>query len=151
MPAGCDVFAHCCDPLAVPQPQRAACRAVGGHNEYFPRLWCPQGRYSLFGQLFFVPLSKSLRLLIHLGEPVATAATPYQYQYHLVALAMHAVLTYFLMAWTYGIGAASGLFVPCLAVGASAGRLAGQLATAALAALGAPPLATACRASPGTP
>lgn len=47
------------------------------------------------------------------------------------------------MTWTYGIGAASGLFVPCLAAGASAGRLAGQLATAVLARAGVIPAVVA--------
>ena len=35
---------------------------------FFRRLYCPEGQYSRYGQLFFTPLSKSLKLLVHLGE-----------------------------------------------------------------------------------
>ena len=37
---------------------------------HFPRLWCSEGQYSAGGQLFMVPLSQALRLVMHLGEPL---------------------------------------------------------------------------------
>ena len=37
-------------------------------DQYFRGLFCDEGEYSSYGQLFFAPLADSLKLLIHLGE-----------------------------------------------------------------------------------
>ena len=46
---------------------------VGEHQSRFsPQLWCPAGLYK-FGQLFFVPLSEALQIILHLGETLGAA------------------------------------------------------------------------------
>ena len=97
----------------------------GGKIEHFPQLYCDEGKYSVFGQLFFVPLSQALRLIIHLGESVPMGSPIFQYEVGLLILFF--AFSYCLMIWSYGIGAATGLFVPSLAVGATFGRLTGRL------------------------
>lgn len=93
-------------------------------KEYYPQLWCPKGQYSEFGQIFFVPLVQSLKLIMHLGEthPQETEnASPKQIRDS--ALMLYHGVIFVLMTWTYGVGAPSGLFVPCLTLGAAMGRL----------------------------
>jgi chloride channel 7 len=91
--------------------------------------------------VFFGPLSHALRVTIHLGEldppagvsPAAFAAA--------IAPRPGTLLTWALILWpltalTFGIGAATGVFVPSLATGAAVGRLVGQASQAALTAFG---------------
>ena len=108
---------------------------------HFPRLWCGAGEFNTRGQVFFGPLSHALRVTIHLGEldppagvsPAAFAAA--------IAPRPGTLLTWALILWpltalTFGIGAATGVFVPSLATGAAVGRLVGQASQAALTAFG---------------
>ncbi|CAK0770655.1 hypothetical protein CVIRNUC_003789 [Coccomyxa viridis] len=97
--------------------------------EHFPQLWCQNGSYSVYGQVFFTPLSQALRLIIHLGEPLPEAKLE-EFSFSYGALALFFVLPYALMMWTNGVGASTGMFVPALAVGATGGRLAGQIVRA---------------------
>ena len=113
-----------------------------GHGlAHFPRLWCGAGEFNTRGQLFFGPLSTALRVTIHLGgldpppgvTPTAFAAA--------VAPTPATLITWALALWpltalTFGIGAATGVFVPSLAMGAAAGRLAGLAYQGVLRALG---------------
>ena len=96
------------------------------HKEnFYQQLWCDDGQYNIFGQLFFVPLAEALRLIYHLGETV-----PGGYEFPIEVLMTFFAVVYTLMTWTYGVGAATGLFVPSLAVGAALGRGYGRMIAA---------------------
>ena len=101
-------------------------------DQYFRSLFCKADEYSSYGQLFFVPLADSLKLLLHLGEVYEQNGTD-EFEQHLFtmdALIMYFVFMYALMTWTYGIGAPTGLFVPSLAVGAAGGQIVGRIVRA---------------------
>ena len=101
-------------------------------DQYFRSLFCGADEYSSYGQLFFVPLADSLKLLLHLGEVYEQNGTD-EFEQHLFtmdALIMYFVFMYALMTWTYGIGAPTGLFVPSLAVGAAGGQIVGRIVRA---------------------
>ena len=99
-----------------------------GEHLYFPRLWCEEGQYSIYGQLLMVPLSESLRMIVHLGETVDCATTGCQSDiFPSSSLFVFLVVVFLLMTLTYGVSAPTGLFVPSLAVGASMGHLVGQI------------------------
>lgn len=66
-------------------------------------------------QVFFTPLSQSLRLIIHLGEPLPEGT---DFLFDFGALTCLFVFSFTLMMWTNGVGASTGMFVPALAVGA---------------------------------
>ena len=109
--------------------------AAAAGPEHYRRLWCPEGRYSVHGQLFFAPLSQALRLVVHLGEPLPEARLD---DY---GLAPSSLLLLFscalgMMCVTNGVGASTGMFVPALAVGAAGGRCVGQALRALLRAAG---------------
>ncbi|CAD7699480.1 unnamed protein product, partial [Ostreobium quekettii] len=106
----------------------------GGQLDYFPRLWCPKDHYSLWGQFFFTPLTEALRLVFHMGEPFPDAHP--QWEFESSSLFILFAYTFGLMTWTYGVGAATGLFVPSLTVGATSGRLVGRLVKITLDRLG---------------
>ena len=89
----------------------------------FPELWCPSGTFSRWGQLFYQPLAEALKIIIHIGED--SSEVPYNFNW--LTLLMYFLVTFTLMVVTYGVGAATGLFVPSLVVGAAAGRLIGKL------------------------
>ena len=106
---------------------------VGEHqSRFFPQLWCPAELYSKFGQLFFVPLSEALQIILHLGETLQAAGPGAegagassgntQWEFPLDVLFTFLVVCFGLMTCTYGVGAATGLFVPSLAVGAGMGQ-----------------------------
>jgi chloride channel 7 len=104
-------------------------------NEFFRSLYCPEGQYSSYGQLFYVPLSESFKFLLHLGE-VGEVAADHEYIFTMDALILYFVIMYVLMTWTYGIGAPTGLFVPSLAVGGAMGQIVGRTVAAIVRALG---------------
>eukprot|EP01025_Chloroclados_australasicus_P012437 TRINITY_DN1572_c0_g1_i2.p1 TRINITY_DN1572_c0_g1~~TRINITY_DN1572_c0_g1_i2.p1 ORF type:complete len:958 (-),score=133.08 TRINITY_DN1572_c0_g1_i2:534-3407(-) len=106
----------------------------GAAAEHFPQLWCPKDHYSIYGQLFFVPLAQSLRLIIHMGENLL--GNSLSWYFHEGPLIVFFVVCYIMMVWTYGVGAATGLFVPSLSVGASFGRLIGRLMRAIMLGIG---------------
>ncbi|KAK9808763.1 hypothetical protein WJX72_003174 [[Myrmecia] bisecta] len=108
---------------------------VGGEDKrglkHFPRLWCKDGEYNRNGQLFFTPLIQAMRMIIHFGEtmpgdmdPKANLGQP--------LLLLWAVVIFTLMQFTFGIGAATGIFMPSLAVGGAWGRIVGMIVQAAL-------------------
>jgi chloride channel 7 len=66
-------------------------------------------------QVFFTPLSQSLRLIIHLGEPLPEGT---DFLFDFGALTCLFLFSFTLMMWTNGVGASTGMFVPALAVGA---------------------------------
>ncbi|GMH33746.1 hypothetical protein BSKO_01580 [Bryopsis sp. KO-2023] len=96
----------------------------GGELDNFPQMYCEDNKYSIYGQLFFSPLSQALRLVMHLGEPFPLDHPLYQFNSFLLIVFFFFV--YGLMVWTYGVGAATGLFVPSLTVGAAGGRIVGR-------------------------
>ncbi|QDZ22769.1 chloride channel protein [Chloropicon primus] len=99
-----------------------------GRHMYFPRLWCEEGKYSVYGQLLMVPLSEALRMIVHLGETVDCTTTGCQSEiFPSASLFVFLVVIYLLMTLTYGVSAPTGLFVPSLAVGAAMGHLVGQI------------------------
>ena len=112
---------------------------VGEHqSRFFPQLWCPAGLYSKFGQLFFVPLSEALQIILHLGETLGGAGPGSagsgapdsgntQWEFPLDVLFTFIAVCFGLMTCTYGVGAATGLFVPSLAVGAGMGHVVGRV------------------------
>lgn len=69
-------------------------------------------------QLFFTPLSQSLRLVMHLGEPLPEGKLA-EVQFNYGTLLLFFLVPYALMMWTNGVGASTGMFVPALAVGAT--------------------------------
>lgn len=99
-------------------------------EKFFRRLYCRDGEYSLYGQLFFTPLAKSLKLLVHLGEvgegAAEQASGERNFMFGMDALFLYFLVMYGLMVWTYGVGAPTGLFVPSLAVGAALGQIFGR-------------------------
>lgn len=95
-------------------------------NDFFKQLYCPDGQYSVYGQLFYNPLATSFKFLLHLGE-VGEFGGDSAHPFPIGALIWYFLLTFCLMTVTYGIGAPTGLFVPSLAVGASFGQLCGRV------------------------
>ncbi|CEF99187.1 Chloride channel, voltage gated [Ostreococcus tauri] len=95
-------------------------------KDFFKQLYCPDGQYSVYGQLFYNPLSTSFKFLLHLGE-VGEFGVDGEHPFPISALIWYFLLTFSLMTITYGIGAPTGLFVPSLAVGASFGQLVGRI------------------------
>ena len=69
-------------------------------------------------QLFFTPLSQSLRLVMHLGEPLPEAILQ-NVEFNAWTLLLFFFLPFLMMMWTNGVGASTGMFVPALAVGAT--------------------------------
>jgi chloride channel 7 len=103
-------------------------------NEFFRPMYCPEGKYSSYGQLFYVPLSESFKFLLHLGE-VGEVAADHEYLFAMDALVLYFIIMYGLMTWTYGIGAPTGLFVPSLAVGGAMGQIVGRTVSAVVKAM----------------
>ena len=101
-------------------------------EDFFKQLYCPEGQYSVYGQLFFTPLSQSFKFLLHLGE-VGEFGQDKEHPFPLSALIWYFLLTFSLMTVTYGVGAPTGLFVPSLAVGASFGQICGRIVSAVAA------------------
>eukprot|EP00670_Eutreptiella_braarudii_P001902 CAMPEP_0174301656 /NCGR_PEP_ID=MMETSP0809-20121228/59169_1 /TAXON_ID=73025 ORGANISM="Eutreptiella gymnastica-like, Strain CCMP1594" /NCGR_SAMPLE_ID=MMETSP0809 /ASSEMBLY_ACC=CAM_ASM_000658 /LENGTH=1016 /DNA_ID=CAMNT_0015407439 /DNA_START=40 /DNA_END=3090 /DNA_ORIENTATION=+ len=87
----------------------------------YPRLNCEPHQYSKYGQLFFTDLATALKRMIGLGKPFPAGLNPGNIPVDVVTTFF--VLMFIMMTWTYGIGCASGLFVPSLALGASMGLL----------------------------
>ena len=104
-------------------------------SEFFRTLYCKEGEYSSYGQLFYVPLSESFKFLLHLGE-VGEVAADHEYLFSMDALILYFVIMFCLMTWTYGIGAPTGLFVPSLAVGGAMGQICGRIVMAIVDGLG---------------
>lgn len=102
--------------------------AEKSEERFYPQLFCPEGQYSDFGQIFFLPFKTSLKLIFHLGETVDPSAP----QFNPKALGLYHTVIFVLMTWTYGVGAPSGLFVPSLTLGAAMGRLYGRAVMAIL-------------------
>eukprot|EP00878_Enallax_costatus_P021372 GHUV01022622.1.p1 GENE.GHUV01022622.1~~GHUV01022622.1.p1 ORF type:complete len:539 (+),score=137.95 GHUV01022622.1:262-1878(+) len=113
----------------------------------YPQLWCPEGHYSIYGQLFMLPLEVSVRSLFTIQPPhnntltlnkaseSQTLITPSSYQqkpsqadvYRMEVLAAYFAFVWLMLLLSYGIAAPTGIFIPCLAAGAAAGRLLGQI------------------------
>ena len=92
---------------------------------HFPRLWCAADEYSVRGQLFMAPLVQATRRIIHLGElaprgghGAAGAPSP-------ATLAIYLALLPPVTLLTFGLGTATGVFIPSMAAGGAAGRLLG--------------------------
>ena len=108
-------------------------------TQFFRQLYCDDGEYSAYGQLFFSPLSQSFKYLLHLGEVGefgGDAQNPGQHAFDMDALILYWLIMFTLMTWTYGIGAPTGLFVPSLTVGAAMGQIVGRTVHAAVASTG---------------
>ncbi|KAG2500647.1 hypothetical protein HYH03_001414 [Edaphochlamys debaryana] len=105
-------------PTLTYEPKTAMNQLYGG---MYPQLWCPDGSYSSFGALFFRPQMVAIGLLfenpISNERPVLFAPA---------AMATLAGLGWLFMSATFGVGAATGLFVPSLLIGSSSGRLVGR-------------------------
>jgi chloride channel 7 len=95
-------------------------------TDFFSKMYCPEGYYSSYGQLFFVPLSQSLKFLLHLGE-VGENGQSHEFLFRFDALVFYFLAMFSLMTITYGIGAPTGLFVPSLSVGAAMGQICGRI------------------------
>ncbi|KAK9843640.1 hypothetical protein WJX81_000756 [Elliptochloris bilobata] len=104
--------------------------------KHFPRLWCQASEFSERGQLFHTPLIQALRTVMHLGETVPEAEQSKDFHISAATLWLWSVVVYVLMLATFGIGAATGIFVPSLAVGGALGRLVGMAVDAALQSAG---------------
>ncbi|GLI61973.1 hypothetical protein VaNZ11_004539 [Volvox africanus] len=98
---------------------------------YYPQLWCPEGQYSEFGMLFFMPQMTSITMLFQYQLPNGAS-----FIYSVGALASLFMLGWLFMTLTFGIGAVTGLFVPSLLVGGAGGRLMGRLVRAVVLYLG---------------
>lgn len=82
-------------------------------DEFFPRLWCEDGKYSTFGQLLMVRLPRALQLLVHASQPDAVDRG-YAFLFSVPAMTVFMVLVLLLMVITFGVAAPTGLFVPAL-------------------------------------
>ena len=102
-----------------------------GHASHFPRLWCPPGQYSTRGQLFVAPLVQATRRILHLGELAPGGGTRASGAPSASTLALWLTILPPLTLLTFGLGTATGVFIPSLAVGGAAGRLVGLAAQAA--------------------
>ncbi|DBA70944.1 TPA: hypothetical protein ACH3X2_011387 [Trebouxia sp. C0005] len=94
--------------------------------KFFPQLWCNSTQFNPHGQLFFNPLIQSMRMIVHFGETLPEEITPE----HIISsslLLLWAVTIFCGMLFCFGIGAATGLFIPSLALGAAWGRIVGML------------------------
>ena len=125
-PMGTYLIAHASHSHISSSPQQE--KFFGGGSihgrPYFPQLWCGNGEYSRWGQLLCAPLTQALRLVFHLGETLPKSSNTFEFEFD--ALLVLFVYTFVFMTWTFGVGAATGLFVPSLTVGATAGRLVGR-------------------------
>ncbi|KAL3138646.1 hypothetical protein ABBQ32_006406 [Trebouxia sp. C0010 RCD-2024] len=93
--------------------------------KFFPQLWCKSTEFNPNGQLFFNPLVQSMRMIVHFGETLPEKITPE----HIIGsglLFIWALCIFCGMLFCFGIGAATGLFIPSLALGASWGRIIGM-------------------------
>ncbi|CAL5218914.1 g660 [Coccomyxa viridis] len=104
--------------------------------KYFPRMWCGRDEFNPRAQLFFTPLVQAMRLMIHLGETVPEGADELAYHISAGTLVLWTFVVFILMLCTFGIGAASGIFIPSLTVGGAWGRLIGMLVQACLVSSG---------------
>ena len=104
-------------------------------SDFFKQLYCPEGQYSVYGQLFYNPLATSFKFLLHLGE-VGEFGEDGQHPFPVSALIWYFIIMFLLMTVTYGVGAPTGLFVPSLAVGAAFGQLCGRMVAAIAASRG---------------
>ena len=89
-------------------------------------MYCVEGYYSSYGQLFFVPLSQSFKFLLHLGE-VGENGQAHEFLFRFDLLLFYFLAMFSLMTITYGVGAPTGLFVPSLAVGSAMGQICGRI------------------------
>lgn len=125
-----------------------------------PQLWCPEGQFSMYGQLFMQPLDVSVRSLFTYdaafnqtnllnqasayngssGDRTAAALAPAvvdeQSAFSSGVLAAYFVFVWGMLLLSYGMSAPTGIFIPCLAAGAAGGRLMGHLLRAVLRARG---------------
>ena len=74
-------------------------------HRFFPQLWCPDGQYSSYGQLFFTPMTEALRIIMHMGEPLPEQQV---YEFSIGPLIAFFFLTYLFMMYTNGVGASTG-------------------------------------------
>jgi len=95
-------------------------------TDFFSKMYCPEGFYSSYGQLFFVPLSQSFKFLLHLGE-VGENGQAHEFLFRFDLLVFYFLAMFSLMTVTYGVGAPTGLFVPSLAVGSALGQICGRI------------------------
>ena len=95
-------------------------------TDFFSKMYCPEGYYSSYGQLFFVPLSQSFKFLLHLGE-VGENGQAHEFLFRFDLLVFYFLAMFSLMTVTYGVGAPTGLFVPSLAVGSAMGQICGRI------------------------
>ncbi|KAL6757315.1 chloride channel, partial [Haematococcus lacustris] len=116
--------------------QGAEQRAVGGRQPSFPRLWCEaENSFSSRGVLFMTPLTSALAHLYHSFND--SGSEPVLYSNSAMGLLFFLILA--LIPTTYGMGAASGVFVPTLVAGAAGGRLVGKAVRSVLHAHGVGP------------
>ena len=80
-------------------------------TDFFSKMYCAEGYYSSYGQLFFVPLSQSFKFLLHLGE-VGENGQAHEFLFRFDLLLFYFLAMFSLMTITYGVGAPTGLFVP---------------------------------------
>ncbi|KAK9915224.1 hypothetical protein WJX75_006445 [Coccomyxa subellipsoidea] len=109
--------------LLFPQPLPSNILTFARYNRY-PRLWCPAGQYSVYGQVFMRPPRLMLRNLVGLsqgsahglGRSLVDAPTA----------ALYGALTFAMLTLTYGAGASLGVITPVLQFGAACGLLVGH-------------------------
>ncbi|KAG2427060.1 hypothetical protein HXX76_012576 [Chlamydomonas incerta] len=123
-----------------------------GPDQLFPQLWCPEGTYCEWGQLFWMPVETAARAMFSVhpaaaseqqplhpppppGAAAAAASDPaadLAFSFSAAALGLFVGLAYPGLLLTYGVAAPTGIFIPTLAIGGAAGRLAGRAVQAAL-------------------
>lgn len=81
----------------------------------FKKKRCPKGEFKPYATLFFNSLANALRIMCHFDD--FQAGVPVTYFF----------LALIFMTWTFGVGAATGLFITSLVVGAAMGRWYGKL------------------------
>ena len=99
-------------------------------DDFFKQLYCPDGQYSVYGQLFYNPLATLFKFLLHLGE-VGEFGVDSAHPFPISALFWYFILTFSLMTVTYGVGALHRSLRPRLA-GHCFGQLVGRIVALSL-------------------
>jgi hypothetical protein len=94
----------------------------------FPQLWCESTtQFSTLGQLMFVGLTQSMRVLVFSSQLDARhQESPYNFHFSNLALGVFFLLTFFFMVLTNGTAIPTGIFVPSMVAGSAFGRLFGK-------------------------
>ncbi|KAI8476262.1 MAG: chloride channel [Monoraphidium minutum] len=122
----------------VPMPPNSA-ELTQAHNKHFkmnffdeatsmwPQMWCKsENEYSLWGQLFAMPIESSVRALMSVQHSPSSGDDAASFLFSMTALGMFVACAFAGLLAAYGVAAPTGIFIPTMAIGAAAGRIVGR-------------------------